>query len=58
LDSEVEPVIAELLRLAKRKPLPDTDLEKAKQLMVKLSGMGFTNIEVAESRMAAGVSRP
>jgi len=48
LDYELEPVIDELLRLAKRKPLPKTDLEKAKQLMVKLRRMGFTSIEVAE----------
>jgi len=45
---ELEHIVADLLRLAKRKPLTKRDLETAKQLMIKLRERGFTNLEVSE----------
>ena len=43
-----EDVVRELLLLARRKPLRGRDLARAKELMVRLREMGFTNAEVSE----------
>jgi len=44
----VEEIVGEILYLAKRKPLSDKDLARAKELMMKLREMGFTNKEISE----------
>jgi len=44
----LEDIIGELRELAKRKPLSDIDLARAKELMCKLKGMGLTNMEISE----------
>lgn len=46
-DAELEGVIGELRDLARRKPLPAKELDRAKGLMVRLREMGFTNREVS-----------
>ncbi|MCP8311498.1 MAG: hypothetical protein L6M37_00910 [Candidatus Methylarchaceae archaeon HK02M1] len=43
----LENIVGELLSLSKRKPLRDKDLVRAKELMIKLREMGFTNKEVS-----------
>lgn len=45
---ELEHILRELLSLAKRKPLPEEDLERAKHLLAKLREMGWTNREVSD----------
>ena len=46
--SELEGVLAKLRDLAGRKPLPDRDLKRAKELMARLRKMAFTNQEISE----------
>ena len=46
--SELEGVLAKLRDLAGRKPLPDKDLKRAKELMARLRKMAFTNQEISE----------
>ena len=48
MSMELENVIAELRALARRKPLPKEELERAKELMAELRAMGFTNKEISE----------
>lgn len=45
---ELEEIVGELLLLARRKPLKDRDLARARELLVKLKEMGFTNREISE----------
>jgi predicted nucleic acid-binding Zn-ribbon protein len=44
----VEEIVDEILHLARKKPLSDRDLARAKELMMKLREMGFTNKEISE----------
>ena len=44
---EVEEYARELQEIGRRKPLSDSDFERAKQLMVRLKKQGFTNKEIA-----------
>jgi DNA repair exonuclease SbcCD ATPase subunit len=44
----LEEIIKELSSLARRKPLKEEDLGRAKELMIKLKEMGFTNAEISE----------
>ena len=43
----LESIVGEPLSLARKKPLSNRDLAKAKELMVKLRNMGFTNREIS-----------
>jgi len=47
-NAELEEIVAELSSLAKRKPLSEKDQNKAKEVMIRLREMGFTNREVSE----------
>jgi len=42
-----EDILRELCLLAKRKPLKGEDLARAKELMVRLRKMGFTNTDIS-----------
>jgi DNA repair ATPase RecN len=44
----LEDIVAELRALVRRKPLKGEDLERAKELMLRLREMGFTNREISE----------
>ena len=44
----LEDIVGELLTLSEKKPLHDEDLVRAKELMIKLMEMGFSNKEVSE----------
>jgi len=44
----LEDIVSELSLLAKKKPLRDDELKRAKELMIKLKEMGFTNAEISE----------
>jgi len=48
MNQEVKVIVQELQALARRKPLPKPDLTHAKELMLRLRAMGFTNKEVSE----------
>ena len=48
MSEEFESIVRELSLLAKRKPLKDRDLIRAKELMVRLREMGFTNMDISE----------
>jgi len=44
----LEDIISELSSLARRRPLRDDELKRAKELMIKLREAGFTNAEISE----------
>ena len=48
MDPRIEEVLQELQDLARKKPLSNDDLQRAKQLMTTLREMGFTNADVSE----------
>ena len=50
MNEELEGIVRELLSLARRKPLRGDDIARARarELMVKLREMGFTNMEISE----------
>lgn len=45
---EVEELIRDLQGLGKLKPLSDADLERARQIMIRLKQLGFSNKQIAE----------
>jgi predicted nucleic acid-binding Zn-ribbon protein len=47
MGSELERIVEELNLLAERKPLKGNDLDRAKELMIMLREMGFTNKDIS-----------